>query len=61
MKDKLGVIKQGAFADLLLLGANPLENIHIMNQPRKYLKAIVKDGRCVHSSVEGLRVEVSLY
>ena len=57
---KLGCIKQGAFADLLLLGANPLEDIGIMNKPHRYLKAVIKDGRCVKSSVKGLSVEISL-
>jgi imidazolonepropionase-like amidohydrolase len=60
MSGKLGCIKPGAFADLLLLGANPLEDVAIMNKPNKYLKAVVKDGRCVVSKVEGLAVEVSL-
>jgi imidazolonepropionase-like amidohydrolase len=57
---KLGIIKQGAFSDFLLLGANPLEDVGILNKPNEYLKAVVKDGRCVRSSVKGLRVEVPL-
>lgn len=57
---KIGCIKEGAYADLLLLGANPLEDVTILARPDKYIKAVVKDGRCVRSSVDGLRVEVSL-
>jgi imidazolonepropionase-like amidohydrolase len=60
MVGKLGCIKPGAFADFLLLGANPLEDIGIMNKPHHYLKAVVKDGRCVKSNVTGLSVEISL-
>jgi imidazolonepropionase-like amidohydrolase len=60
MVDKLGCIKPGAFADFLLLGANPLEDIGIMNKPHQYLKAVIKDGRCVKSNVKGLSVEISL-
>jgi len=60
MVDKIGCIKAGAFADILLLGANPLDDIGIMNKPHQYLKAVIKDGRCVKSTVKGLRVEVSL-
>lgn len=60
MVDKVGCIKPGAFADILLLGANPLEDVGIMNKPHQYLKAVIKDGRCVKSSVSGLSVEVSL-
>lgn len=60
MVGKLGCIKSGAFADFLLLGANPLEDIGIMNKPNQFLKAVVKDGRCVKSDVKGLSVEISL-
>lgn len=60
MEGKLGCLKPEAFADFLLLSANPLEDVTILNKPNKYLKGIVKDGRCVHSHVDGLRVEVSL-
>jgi len=60
MVDKIGCIKPGAFADILLLGANPLDDIGIMNKPHQYLKAVIKDGRCVKSTVKGLGVEISL-
>ncbi|ORY25064.1 amidohydrolase [Naematelia encephala] len=60
MKDKLGCIKEGAFADFLLLDANPLEDIKILNRPDTHLKAVVKDGRCVRSTVAGLEVEIPL-
>jgi imidazolonepropionase-like amidohydrolase len=60
MEGKLGVVRQGAFADLLLLKDNPLNDISIMNKPNQYLMAVIKDGRCVRSSVNGLRVEVDL-
>ena len=60
MQGKLGVIKEGAFADLLLLSANPLEDVTILNKPLKYLKGIVKDGRVVSSKLEGLDVEIPL-
>ena len=60
MVGKIGCIKPGAFADILLLGANPLDDIGIMNKPHQYLKAVIKDGRCVKSTVKGLGVEISL-
>jgi imidazolonepropionase-like amidohydrolase len=60
MSGKIGCITPGAFADLLFLSSNPLEDVTILNQPDKYLKGIVKDGRCVHSKVDGLRVEIPL-
>jgi imidazolonepropionase-like amidohydrolase len=42
---KLGVVEQGAFADLLLIEGNPLENINVIADPAKNFKVIMKDGR----------------
>ena len=42
---KLGVVKQGALADLLLVEGNPLENINLIADPAKNFKVIMKDGR----------------
>jgi imidazolonepropionase-like amidohydrolase len=42
---KLGVIEQGALADLLLVEGNPLENINLIADPAKNFKVIMKDGR----------------
>jgi imidazolonepropionase-like amidohydrolase len=42
---KLGVVEEGALADLLLVDGNPLENIRLIEDPDKNLLVIVKDGR----------------
>ncbi len=42
---KLGVVEQGALADLLLIEGNPLENIKLIADPAKNFKVIMKDGR----------------
>ena len=42
---KLGVVEQGAFADLLLVDGNPLEDIGLMADPAKNLLIIMKDGK----------------
>ena len=42
---KLGVIAEGALADLLVIDGNPLENIKILEDPDKSLKIIMKDGK----------------
>lgn len=47
---KLGVIEKGAFADLLVVQGNPLEDIGLMENPRKNFAMIMKGGR-IHKSV----------
>ena len=42
---KLGVVEEGALADLLLVDDNPLENIQLIEDPDKNFVAIVKDGK----------------
>lgn len=42
---KLGVVEPGAFADLLVVDGNPLENIALLRDPQKNLAVIMKDGR----------------
>jgi len=41
----LGVVEQGALADLLLVEGNPLENIKLIADPAKNFKVIMKGGR----------------
>lgn len=41
---ELGVVKQGALADLLLVDGNPLENIDLIGDPGKNFLVIMKDG-----------------
>jgi imidazolonepropionase-like amidohydrolase len=41
---KLGVVEQGALADLLLVEGNPLENIDLVADPANNFKIIMKDG-----------------
>jgi len=42
---KLGVVEEGAFADILLVDGNPLENIALVAEPDKNFLVIMKDGR----------------
>jgi len=44
MKDKLGVIAPGAYADLLVVDGDPLTDLRVMTDPRRNLKVIMKDG-----------------
>ena len=41
---KLGVIEEGAFADLLLVNGNPLQNINLIADPEKNFVLIMKNG-----------------
>ena len=41
---KLGVVEEGAFADLLLVDGNPLENLKLIEDPGKKFLIIMKDG-----------------
>jgi imidazolonepropionase-like amidohydrolase len=41
---KLGVVKEGALADLLLVNGNPLENIRLIEDPEANFLVIMKDG-----------------
>jgi imidazolonepropionase-like amidohydrolase len=49
---KLGVIEEGAFADLVLVDGNPLENLKLLEDPDKNLLLIMKDGRIVKNRLK---------
>ena len=42
---KLGVIEEGAFADLLLVDGDPIANIQLIADPKKNFVVIMKDGK----------------
>jgi len=42
---KLGVVEEGALADLLLVDGNPLEDIKLVEDPAKNFVLIMKDGK----------------
>jgi len=42
---KLGVVEEGALADLLLLDGNPIENLKLIADPVKNFVVIMKDGK----------------
>lgn len=47
MKDKIGVIKENAFADLIILNGDPLKNINVFNDTNKNVRFILKDGQII--------------
>src|SRR5690606_29059994 len=42
---KLGVVEEGALADLLLVRGDPLEDIRLLEDPSNNLLVIMKDGK----------------
>lgn len=42
---KLGCIEPGAFADILVVDGNPLEDLSVIAEPERTMKLIMKDGR----------------
>jgi imidazolonepropionase-like amidohydrolase len=42
---KLGIVEEGAMADLLLVDGDPIANLEILSDPAKNLLAIMKDGQ----------------
>jgi len=46
----LGVIQEGALADLLLVDGDPVANIHLIADPKRNFIVIMKDGRIYKNS-----------
>jgi imidazolonepropionase-like amidohydrolase len=44
-KGKLGVVEEGALADLLLVDGDPIANIRLVEDPDRNFRVIMKDGR----------------
>jgi imidazolonepropionase-like amidohydrolase len=49
---KLGVVEEGALADLLLVDGNPLENIALVADPVRNFRVIMKDGRIYKNTLQ---------
>jgi imidazolonepropionase-like amidohydrolase len=47
---KLGVLEEGAYADLLLVDGNPIENITLLANPETSLLIVMKDGK-IHKNL----------
>ncbi|TQN71640.1 hypothetical protein CSHISOI_03890 [Colletotrichum shisoi] len=51
---KLGQIKEGFTADLLVLDCNPLDDISVLDKPEESVLVVVKDGRVMHSQLTSM-------
>lgn len=50
---RLGVIEPGAYADLLIVEGNPVDNIDLLNDPERNFRVIMKDGRIYKNTLAG--------
>jgi imidazolonepropionase-like amidohydrolase len=48
---KLGVVEEGALADLLLVNGDPLQNIKLIENPDQNFSVIMKDGKIYKNTV----------
>lgn len=49
---ELGVVKKGAYADLLLVDGNPLENLDLIADPERNFVVIMKDGKVYKNTLQ---------
>jgi imidazolonepropionase-like amidohydrolase len=49
---KLGTLEEGALADLLLVDGDPMANLKLLENPRKNLLVIMKDGAIYKNALE---------
>lgn len=48
----LGVVKEGAYADLILVDGNPLKNLDLVGDPGKSFVVIMKDGKVYKNTIK---------
>lgn len=48
----LGVVKEGAYADLILVDGNPLKNLDLVGDPGKSFVVIMKDGKVYKNTLK---------
>jgi imidazolonepropionase-like amidohydrolase len=52
IEGKIGEVKEGAFADLLILDADPLDDVAVLADMKQHCCGILKEGRVVVSKLE---------
>ncbi|KAG8161912.1 hypothetical protein KVR01_007677 [Diaporthe batatas] len=55
---RLGQVREGFVADLLVLNANPLEDVTVFERPERHLLGVIKEGRVYASRWSKLPVDV---
>lgn len=49
---KLGVIEEGALADIIIVNGNPLQNLDLVADPQKNFALIMKDGKIYKNTIK---------
>lgn len=49
---RIGLVEEGAYADLLLVDGNPLENLELVADPGKNFVVIMKDGKIYKNTLD---------
>ena len=44
MEKEIGQVNEGFFADLIVLNKNPVDDIRVLTDPKKYLRNVIKNG-----------------
>tara|TARA_B100001142_G_C13801713_1_gene449067 strand:- start:94 stop:555 length:462 start_codon:yes stop_codon:yes gene_type:complete len=53
-KDKIGIIKEGAFADILLVEGNPLQDFEVLQNQGEKLSVIMKNGKFYKNNITSI-------
>lgn len=51
-EDRLGVVAEGALADLIIVDGDPLADPSVLARPQEALKAVIRDGKFVINRLE---------
>lgn len=54
----LGVVQEGALADLLLVDGDPLAHLSVVADPTNFV-VVMKDGRVHHSADRSMRTNIA--
>jgi imidazolonepropionase-like amidohydrolase len=49
---RVGVVEEGALADLLLVDGDPIENIRLVAEPARNFLVIMKDGKVYKNALQ---------
>jgi len=54
MEGRIGAVRPGAFADLIVVEGNPLEDLKVLADPQRHLRLVIRGGEVVINRMEGV-------